>query len=152
MVFRPALIPYKFLIRVVRARALMKRSFRTILNIARSWQVVIYQGPPVDLPGTKIPVASCLWRMRLAVTRVRATRPAIAFCYMPWWASASTSCLIPIGVGRIVIRAISENWENMQLFIQTCHSEKADCAKWLDKLHFWTLMIPLGIEVEVRPR
>ena len=39
----------------------------------------------------------CGWRWMVA--RVRHTRPAIALCRMPSGESASTSCLIPIGVG-----------------------------------------------------
>ena len=32
---------------------------------------------------------------------------------MSSWASATTSCLMPIGVGRGIIRTISENWEKI---------------------------------------
>ena len=78
-----------------KARALMKRSCRTILNKAQSWRGVVFHGAPVNLPGTKVPVVACLRRLQSTVARVR-PRPAIALCCMPSWASASTSCLIPI--------------------------------------------------------
>ena len=77
---RPALIPYRFLIRAVKARALKKRSCRTILSNARSCRGVVFRGAPEDLPGTKDPVAACLLSMRLAVARVKPTRAAIAPC------------------------------------------------------------------------
>ena len=98
MVFQPALIPYKFFIRVVNAWAIMKWSCRTILEKARSRRGVVFRGAPVDLPGTKVPVAACLRRMQLMVARVRPTRPAMTLCCTTSWESASTSCLIPIGV------------------------------------------------------
>ena len=86
-----------------------EESCRTILNKTRSWRGVVFRGAPVDLPGTKVPVTTCLRTMRLTVALVRPKRPAIAPCRMPSQASASTSCLIPIGVGRGIIRTISEN-------------------------------------------
>ena len=49
----------------------------------------------------------------LTVAWVRPTRPAIALRRMPSRASASTSCLIPIWVGRGIIRTIRENWEKI---------------------------------------
>ena len=44
--FPTSLIPYKLLIHAVKAGALMKRSCRTVLNKARSWRGVIFQGAP----------------------------------------------------------------------------------------------------------
>ena len=99
VVFQIDLIPYKFLIGAVKARALMKQSCRAILNKAWSWRGVVFRGAPVDLPGTKVPVVACLRRMWLTVARVRPTRPAITLCCMPSLASAMTSCLIPKWVG-----------------------------------------------------
>ena len=58
---------------------------------------------PVDLPGTKVPMVACLKSMWLTVAWVRSTRQAIALCPMPSQASASTSCLAPIEVGRGII-------------------------------------------------
>ena len=91
---RPALIPYRFLICAVKARAFKKRSCRTILSNARSCRGVVFRGAPEDLPDTKDPVAACLLSMRLTVARVKPTRAAIAPCLMPSRASANTSCLI----------------------------------------------------------
>ena len=71
----------------------MKRLCWTILNKAWSWRGVVFRWAPMDLPGTRVPVAACLRRMRLTVARVRPTRPAIAPCHIPWRASASTLCL-----------------------------------------------------------
>ena len=106
----------------------------------------------MDLPGTKVPVAACLRRMRLMVVRVRPTRPAIALCCMPSRASASTSCLVPIDLDRALLQ-------------QSLRVEKI-CNNWFElvtvqrqiwgndhlKLRFWTSTIPLGIEGNVRPR
>ena len=86
-------------------------SCQTILNKARSWRGVVFWGAPVDLPGTKVPLAACLRRIWLTVAWVRSMRPAIALCCLPSWASASTLCLIAIRVGQGIIRTISENWE-----------------------------------------
>ena len=151
--FPASLIPYKFLIHAAKARALMKWSCWITLNKVRFWRGVVFRGSPVDLPGTKVPVAACLRRMWLIVARVRLMRPVIALCLMPSRASASTSCLIPVGVGRNIIRTIYENWDKKKfLLIVTCHSAKADLGKWPHKLWLWTLRIPLGTEVKVRPR
>ena len=73
----------RFLIRAVKARALKKRSCRTILSNAQSCRGVVFRGAPEDLPGTKDPVAACLLSMRLTVARVKPTRAAIAPCLMP---------------------------------------------------------------------
>ena len=97
----------------------------------------------------KSPVAAYLWRMRFTVARVRPTQPGQSFCRMPWWANASTSCLIPVGVRRSLLDQLVRIEENMQLFIQTCHGAKADFGKWPPKLWFWTPTIPIGIEVKV---
>ena len=82
----------------------------------------------MDLPGTKVRVAACLWRMRLTTAWVTPMQPAIALCHIPSPASASTSCLILIGVGRGIIRMISENWE-----------KKCNC--WFElatvRMHIW---------------
>ena len=108
---------------------------------------MIFRGAPMDLQGTKVPAATCLWRMRLTVAPDRPTQPAIVLCRMPWQASASTVCLIPIGVGRGIIRTINETWEkNMQLLIRNGHSTKADFGKWPPELRLWTPAIPLGIK------
>ena len=109
-VFWPALIPYKFLIYAVKAQAFMKWSCQTILNKAQSWQGVVFQSAPVDLPSTIVPVAACLQKMWLTVARIRPMWPAMALCHMPSRASASTSCLMSIGVARNIIRTMSENW------------------------------------------
>ena len=90
---------------------LMKQSYQTTLSKAWCWRSVVFRGAPVDFPGTKVPVAACLWRFQFMAARVRPSRSAIALCRMPSQASASTSCLIPIRVVRGVIRTISENWQ-----------------------------------------
>ena len=131
MAFWPAPIPYKFLIHAIKARAPMKRSCQTILNKAQSWRGMVFRGVPVDLPGTKIPVAACLQRMRLTVAWVRPTQPTIAICRQPLQASARTSCLIPLGVGQGIIRTISESWEKYPIFIRICHSAKAALGLWV---------------------
>ena len=46
-----------------------------------TWQGVVFWGAPVDLLGTKVPVAACLWRMWLTLARVRPMQPAIALCH-----------------------------------------------------------------------
>ena len=84
--------------------SLMKRSCRTILNKAWSWWGMVFWEAHFDLPGTEVPMATCLWRMRLTVARVRPTRPAIALCRMPSRASTSTSCLIPIWFGKALLK------------------------------------------------
>ena len=61
----------------------------------------------MDMPGSKVLVAAFLREMRLTVVRVRPRRPAIALCCMPSWASASTSCLIHMGLNE----ALSEQSE-----------------------------------------
>ena len=124
---RPALIPYRFLIRAVKARALKKRSCRTILSNARSCRGVVFRGAPEDLPGTKDPVAACLLSMRLTVARVKPTRAAIAPCLMPSRASANTSCLIPIGVGRGIVRTIRKTFEKI-------------CKYWFKVVTVWRLI------------
>ena len=75
----------------------MKRFCQTILNKAQSWRGAAFRGAPMDLPGTRVPVAACLRRMWLIVAQVKSTWPPIAHCCMPSWTSASTLCLIPIG-------------------------------------------------------
>ena len=67
-------------------------SVREHKDKAWSWRVVIFPGAPSDLPGTKVPVAACLPRMRFTVVRVRPMRPSIALCLT---GKSSTSCLIP---------------------------------------------------------
>ena len=119
---RPALIPYRFLIRVVKARALKKRSCPTILSNARSCRGVVFQGAPEDLPGTKDPVAACLLSMRLTVARVKPTRVAIAPCLMPSRASANTSCLKPIGD-----RALFEQSEKLLKKYANIDSKLSQC-------------------------
>ena len=74
---------------------------------------------PVDLPGTKVLVAACLRKMRLRVAEVKPLRPAIALCRMPSRASASTTSLIPMGVGRGIIRTISGNWEKKHAIVDS---------------------------------
>ena len=125
---RPALIPYRFLIRAVKARALKKRSCRTILSNARSCRCVVFRGAPEDLPGTKDHVAACLLSMRLTVARVKPTRAAIAPCLMPSRASANTSCLIPIGVGRGIVRTIRKTFEEI-------------CKYWFKIVTVWRLIL-----------
>ena len=92
---------------------------------SRSWGVV-FRRAPVDLPGIKVPVATCLLKMRLTVAWVRLTWAAIALCCISSRASANTPCLIPIWVGRHYYNNQWELGRNMQLSIQTCHSAKAD--------------------------
>ena len=113
--------------RAVKARALKKRSCRTILSNARSCRGVVFRGAPEDLPGTKDPVAACLLSRRLTVARVKPTRAAIAPCLMPSWASANTSCLIPIGVGQGIVRTIRETFEKL-------------CKYWFKVVTVWRLI------------
>ena len=126
-VVRPALIPYRYLIRAVKARALKKRSCRTILSNAWSCRGVVFRGAPEDLPDTKDPVAACLLSMRLTVARVKPTRAAIAPCLMPSRASANTSCLIPIGVGRGIVQTIRKTFEKI-------------CKYWFKVVTVWRLI------------
>ena len=122
-----SLIPYRFLIHAVKARAPKKRSFRTILSNTRSCRGVVFWGAPEDLPGTKDPVAACLLIMRLTFERVKPTRAAIAPCLMPSRASANTSCLIPIGVGRGIVRTIRKTFEKI-------------CKYWFKVVTVWRLI------------
>ena len=126
-VVRPALIPYRFLICAIKARALKKRSCRTILSNARSCRGVVFRGAPEDLPGTKDPVAACLLSMQLTVARIKPTRAAIAPCLMPSRASATTSWLIPIGVGRGIVRTIRNTFEKI-------------CKYWFKDVTVWRLI------------
>ena len=115
-------IKMKFLICAIKARAIMKRCCRTILNKARFWRDVVFSGAPVELPGTKVPVTACLSRMQLTVARVSPTQIAKSLCRMPSQASASTSCLIPVGVYRALLeQSVRIEKKNVQLFIRTCH-------------------------------
>ena len=136
---RPALIPYRFLIRAVQARALKKRSCRTILSNARSCRGVVFRGAPEDLPGTKDPVAACLLSMRLTVARVKPTRAAIAPCLMPSRASANTSCLIPIGVGRGIVRTIRKLLKKYA----NIDSKLSQCEDWFGGTTTYTVVSEL---------
>ena len=81
----------------------------------------------LGLPGTKDPVAACLLSMRLTVARVKPIRAAIAPCLMPSRASANTSCLIPIGVGRGIVRTIRKTFEKI-------------CRYWFKVVTVWRLI------------
>ena len=72
-------------------------------------------------------MAACLLIMRLTVARVKPTRAAIAHCLMSSWASANTSCLIPIGVGRGTIRTIRKTFEKI-------------CKYWFKVVTVWRLI------------
>ena len=63
----------------------------------------------MDLPGTKVSVASCLRMMWLMVAQVRPIQPAMALCRMPSRASAKTLCLISIEVGQGAITKSSKD-------------------------------------------
>ena len=65
--------------------------------------------------------------MRLMVARVKPTRAAIAPCLMPSRASANTSCLIPIGVGRGIVRTIRKTFEKI-------------CKYWFKVVTVWRLI------------
>ena len=136
---RPALILYRFLIRAVKARALKKRSCRTIFSNARSCRGVVFRGAPEDLPGIKNPVAACLLSMRLTVARVIPTRAAIAPCLMPSGASANTSCLIPIGVGRGIVRTIRKTFEKCA----NIDSKLSQCEDWFGGTTTYTVVSEL---------
>ena len=68
-----------------------------------------------------------LLSMRLTVARVKPTRAAIAPCLMPSRASANTSCLIPIGVGRGIVRTIRKTFEKI-------------CKYWFKVVTVWRLI------------
>ena len=70
---------------------------------------------------------SVLLSMRLTVARVKPTRAAIAPCLMPSRASANTSCLIPIGVGRGIVRTIRKTFEKI-------------CKYWFKVVTVWRLI------------
>ena len=80
-------------------------------------------GEPVDLPGTKFPMAACLWNLRLTVAWVKPTWPATALCHMPSRAIASILLLLPIGVGQSIIRTVSENWGKKDAVVDSNLSE-----------------------------
>ena len=103
--------------------------FSTLLTLsnARSCRGVVFREAPEDLPGTKDPVAACLLGMRLTVARVKPTRAAIAPCLMPSRASANTSCLIPIGVGRGIVRTIRKTFQKI-------------CKYWFKVVTVWRLI------------
>ena len=65
--------------------------------------------------------------MRLTVARVKPTRAAIAPCLMPSRASANTSCLIPIGVGRGIVRTIRKTFDKI-------------CKYWFKVVTVWKLI------------
>ena len=65
--------------------------------------------------------------MRLTVARVKPTRAAIAPCLMPSRASANTSCLIPIGAGRGIVRTIRKTFEKI-------------CKYWFKVVTVWRLI------------
>ena len=120
-------------------RALKKRSCRTILINARSCRGVVSRGAPEDLPGTKDPVAACLLSMRLAVARVKPTRAAIAPCLMSSRASANTSCLIPIGGGRGIVRTIRKTLEKYA----NIDSKLSQCEDWFGGTITYTVISEL---------
>ena len=137
--FRPALIPYNFLICAFKARVFMKRSCQTILNKAWSLRGAVFRGAPAYLHGTKVPVATCFQRTWLMVAPVRPTRSAIALCCMASRASASTSCLILVGVGRSIIGTINENWEKYAIFdsnLPQCEGRFGELTIWVVVLDF----------------
>ena len=115
MVFQPALTPYKFgfLIHAIKPQVHMKWSCRTILHKALSWWDVVFRGAPVDLPSTKVPVAACLWRMWLTVAPMRPTHVTSNSILLQALMGKYKHFMpnIYIGVGRDIIRTISENWE-----------------------------------------
>ena len=90
-------------------------------------EVLSFGEPPEDLPGTKDPVTACLLSMRLTVARVKPSRAAIAPCLMPLRASANTSCLIPIEVGRGIVRTIRKTFEKI-------------CKYWFKVVTVWRLI------------
>ena len=65
--------------------------------------------------------------MRLTVARAKPTRAAIAPCLIPSRASANTSCLIPIGVGRGIVRTIRKTFEKI-------------CKYWFKVVTVWRLI------------
>ena len=65
----------------------------------------------------------CVW----PIARVKPTRAAIAPCLMPSWASANTSCLIPIGVGQGIVRTIRKTFEKI-------------CKYWFNIVTVWRLI------------
>ena len=96
-------------------------------------------GAPEDLPGTKEPVAACLLSMRLTVARVKPTRAAIAPCLMPSRASANTSCLIPIGVGRDIVRTIKKSLKKYA----NIDSKLSQCEDWFGGTTTYTVVSEL---------
>ena len=150
-VVRPALIPYRFLIHAVKARALKKRPCRTSLSNARSWGGIVFRGAPEDLSGTKDPVAACLLSMRLTVARVK---------------NSSNSTLLNALTGKCKhlmpnthkgwTGHYSNNqknfWKNMQILIQSCHSVKIDLGERPHILWFRSSTIPLDLALNVCPR
>ena len=65
--------------------------------------------------------------MRLTVARVKPTLAAIAPCLMPSRASANTSCLIPIEVGRGIVQTIRKTFEKI-------------CKYWFKVVTVWRLI------------
>ena len=69
----------------------------------------------------------------------RHMQPAWALCCMPSRASASTSCLIPIRVGRGITRTISENLENYAFVdsnLPHCEGRLGKSTTWAAVLDF----------------
>ena len=101
----------------------------------------------MDLPGTKVPVAAYLRRIRLTAARVRPTRPTIALCRVPSGANTRISGLILIGRG--IIRTISENWKKLW----NCWFElPTQRIRQIWENDYLSSGFGLVIEVKVRPR
>ena len=77
--------------------------------------------------------------MRLTVARVKPTRAAIAPCLMPSRASANTSCLIPIGVGRGIVRTIRKTFEKNA----NIDSKLSQCEDWFGGTTTYTVVSEL---------
>ena len=123
MVFRPALIPYRFLVCAVKVDQLWG-ILSDHLNKARSCEAWSSDEPRWfawhQISRITMPPGDAVDG---STRQTHATSNSI----LPSRASASASCLMQIGVGWRAIRTISETWErNMQLLIRTSHNAKAD--------------------------
>ena len=85
----------------------------------------------MDFPGTKAPVAPCFRRTRLTLARVWPMQPTIALCCMPSRASASSPCLMPMGLDG----ALLEQSVRIEKKIFQCWFELATVQRQIWGIH-----------------
>ena len=131
--------------------ALMKWSCQTILSKAWSWRGVIFQRSPRWLAWHQ--TSSGSMSPEDAADRSMSQPHVTSNSTFPHALGGKCKHFMPTTYRGWTGHKESNQWElreNMQFFIGTFHSAKADSGKWPHKLWFGTSTIPLGIEMKVR--